>query len=132
MEEKLQAFPPLQVAWACEQLAHDAATSTTAAISGIVSDRSQITGADDNSVRNTKWLGSLSHIYRSLILASAGKNRTDNTAFSDLLGAMVEIYRDRLEIHAGGGSVDISQVLAQLRPTEQEQATEFHVSHGQS
>jgi hypothetical protein len=111
IEDQLKACPPLQVAWTCEQLAHDAATSTTTAISVIVSGRSKIADADDDSGRKQKWLAALCHIYRSLILASAGKNRSDETAFDDLVGAIAEIYRDRLDMHAAVDPVDMSDVL---------------------
>lgn len=92
-----ETWSPINFLWHWEQVAHDAATDTTALVSTHVSDSSGILEGDEDDERKRKWLSRLKEILRELAAAAGGHNSSPLTAAEDLLETIVAIHGDRVE-----------------------------------
>ena len=123
IKQIIARFAPADMVWVWEQLTHDAATSTVAAISAIVSQRAGLESTDDDNVRAEKWLSSLQHILGACARAAAGQVEADAPVFGHLTEVLNAIHEDRLEheaaaTFAAGSPAPISTEM----PTDNERA----------
>jgi hypothetical protein len=93
-----RAWEPMDFLWSWEQLAHDAATETTAIIANHVSNNVPVVEADSDEMKKQRWLTALKRLFRALAEASGGRNTNEASARDDLLEALIAINDDRLEI----------------------------------
>lgn len=102
----------MELFWAFEQMAHDAATETTVVSTEIISNRAHVRPEDTDDVRIKKWLDACAHVFRSLIYASAGKNFAREAALVDLTLALAAMQQERLDAHAiAAAPIDLDRVF---------------------
>lgn len=92
-----KTWSPIGFLWQWEQLAHDAATQTTALITSHVTEAAGIDESDDDDALKTQWVTGLREILRELSTASGGHNSSDATALEDLLETIIALHGDRIE-----------------------------------
>jgi hypothetical protein len=116
-------WKPIDFLWGWEQLAHEAATSTTAIIANQVSSNAGIQQDDSDEVRKNKWLFALRRLLRTLAEAAGGESANEKTAGSDLLEALTAINDDRLEMESSRSEdVDLKIIFEQPSGLNRNQA----------
>jgi hypothetical protein len=118
---------PMDSLWAWEQVAHDAATSTTAIVANQVSTNAAIQEGDSDDVRRNKWLLALKRLLRTLVAAAAGQKAQSQTAGIDLLEALSAINADRLELESSRSEpVDLTSIFDQPAELTRAQAAQLN------
>lgn len=109
IQTELAKHSPLDVIWAWEQVAHDAATETTAELSRIAASAAIAAEVGLNS--RTSQAALLS-ILQSLAEASAGKHVSVETAGGDLLQSLGELHHDSMQNIANSGTFGFDEIGA--------------------
>ena len=91
---------PIDFLWQWEQLAHDAATETTATVARQVSVNAEIAKEESDEMRKDHWLSALKRLLRRLVEAAGGRSANKKTANGDLIEAFTAINDDRLELES--------------------------------
>ncbi len=91
---------PIDFLWQWEQLAHDAATETTATVAKQVSVNAEIAEEQSDEARRDQWLLALKRLLLRLVEAAGGRRANRKTANSDLIEALTAINDDRLELES--------------------------------
>jgi hypothetical protein len=106
VESLHREWSPMNFLWLWEQLAHNAATGTTAMLANHVSQNAAIEATESEEKRREKWLSALRRLLLTLARAAAGDSATEKTAKEDLLEALIAIDSDRLEVEAAAAKHD--------------------------
>lgn len=109
---------PLDVLWDWEQAVHDAATSTTSALAGLVATRAGVTADDNEGQTATKVRSAFKFLLRLMLEASAGRNLTKESARKDLFLGLAPLHADRLENNPNEGVDSPAQLLAKEKSPE--------------
>lgn len=93
----LNAHWPLGVVWSLEQLAHEATSNTTQAVSEVAAKGTTTNGELTDAARADNWLRSLQRLLRTLIFATAGSNLDRRESQVGLLEAFSTMHFERLQ-----------------------------------
>lgn len=104
-------WAPISLLWVWEQLAHDAATATTAIIAEQVANNANLGAEDGEEVRKDKWLLSLKRLLRTLAEAAGGRDAGVQSARSDLLETLIALNDDRLELSSAAANIQSLKVI---------------------
>jgi hypothetical protein len=120
-------WKPMDFLWAWEQLAHEAATATTAIVANQVSGNATIQEDDSDEARKNKWLLALRRLLRTLAEAAGGQDADEKTAGSNLLEALTAINDDRLEMESSRSEdIDLEIIFEQPSGLNRNQAAQLN------